>query len=247
VIVSHSGRFFVATPTKTGTHSLEAIASRPVNREKLQLADATPGDSRRRMHRMAPDPSWLGYQGHLLVRNPWSRWVSVYEYLRAPKFYAQWGARVVQGTDWGGKDPEVRKTLGPPMTFADFLTWMRTQRAEHYTLAALRRRGPANLSTAYRSPWVWLDSLAVSRELLNINLNGVGPARLLHLEHLAEELPSLFPDDMELDLHVDQLNRTADPTHPHWTDYWTSETKRLATRLNIDQEAHDLGYKRSPE
>ena len=86
MIVSHPARWFIATPTKTGTHTLEAIAARPVNHGVLELAGPVAGDNRRRMHRMAPDPTWVGYRPHLLVRNPWSRWVSVYEYLRAPKF-----------------------------------------------------------------------------------------------------------------------------------------------------------------
>lgn len=242
MIVSHRARLFIATPTKTGTHSLEAVATRPVNGDALALAEASPGDRRRRMHRMAPDPAWAGYSGHLLVRNPWSRWVSVYEYLRAPKFYAQWGAKRVQGSSWGG-DPAVARTLPPPMTFEDFLRFLQQSRAEHYTKTALRQRGsPANTS-AYRSPWVWLDSLAVSRQLLDANLNGVGPASLIRMEHLEDDLRRVLAGHDGLDLHVDQLNKTTDPTHPHWTDYWQSPKARLlAASLGIDREAYDLGY-----
>lgn len=247
MIVSHTGKWFIATPTKTGTHSLEAIASRPENRDVMELAGAPPGDNRRRMHRMAPDPSWSGYRGHLLVRNPWSRWVSVYEYLRAPKFYAQWGAREIQGNTWGGsKDPEVLRALGSPMSFEDFLYWLLHQRAENYTSTSLHRRGFPSDSHAYRSPWIWLDSLAISRRLLDANLNGVGPSRLLRLEHLEEDLLELVGDVAGLDLHVDQLNRTTDPTHPHWTDYWTPKARSFAVRLHIRDEALALGYPRSP-
>lgn len=247
MIVSHTGKWFIATPTKTGTHTLEAIATRGGNRGVMELAGQAPGDSRRRMHRMAPDPTWVGYSGHLLVRNPWSRWVSVYEYLRAPKFYAQWGAKDVQGHTWGGsRDPDVLRALGPPMGFEDFLSWLLHQRAEHYRKPALHKRGLPSDSHAYRSPWIWLDSLAVSRSLLDANLNGLGPARLLHLEHLAEELPDVVGDVAGLDLRPDQLNRTTEPTHAHWTDYWTPKARAVAARLHIQDEAHALGYPRSP-
>lgn len=248
MIVSHPARFFIATPTKVGTHSLEAVATRPANAGALELVGATHGDRRRRMHRMAPDPLWGEYNGVLLVRNPWSRWVSVYEYLRAPKFYSQWGARDVQGTAWGGKNERVRASLGQPMTFEDFLGWMRDQRALHYTPAALAKRGPVTTSYAYRSPWVWTDSLIVSLRLLDRNLNGTGPARLLHMEHLAEELPPLLDGIPDLDLHVDRLNKTTDPTHPRWQTYWQSRAaRRHATYLGIAQEAADLGYPPDPE
>jgi len=141
----------------------------------------------------------------------------------------------------------VRATLGPPMSFTDFLSWLLVQRAEHYTPEALARRGLATQSQAYRSPWVWLDSETVSRTLLNLNLNGTGPAGLLHLEHLADELPRLLAEVPGLDLHVDQLNRTTDPTHPQWLDYWCDpKALALARRLGIDQEAHDLGYLPAP-
>ena len=245
MIVSHPGRWFIATPTKTGTHTLEAIASRPANADYLELAGPPPGDHRRRMHRMAPDPTWSGYRGCLLVRNPWSRWVSVYEYLRAPKFYAQWGAREVQGRTWGGtKNPAVLARLGNPMTFEDFLTWMLRQRAEHYTPKALARRGSAATSMAYRSPWIWTDSLTVSRRLVAANLGE--PPTLIHLEQMADDLQALVGDVPDLDLHADQLNRTTDPTHTRWTAYWSDVALALARRLGIDQEADDLGYLRSP-
>ena len=248
MIVSHPGKWFIATPTKTGTHSLEAIANRPDNADLMEVAGQSPGDNRRRMHRMAPDPTWGGYRGYLLVRNPWSRWVSVYEYLRAPKFYAQWGAKAVQGNTWGGSnDPDVLRSLGPPMSFERFLSWILHQRAEHYTTTSLHRRGFPSDSHAYRSPWIWLDSLTVSRRLLDANLNGVGPSGLLHLEHLEEELLRIVGQDVAgHDLHPDQLNRTTAPIHPHWTDYWTPKARAVAARLRIADEAHGLGYPRSP-
>lgn len=245
MIVSHTGKWFIATPTKTGTHSLEAIASRPDNHRWMELAGAASGDSRRRMHRMAPDPGWTGYRGHLLVRNPWSRWVSVFEYLRAPKFYAQWGAKTVQGSTWGGShDPDVLRALGPPLTFEAFLSWLLHERAENYTKPALARRGSPRDSHAYRSPWIWLDSQVTSLALLNIAYGG--RADLLHLENLATEFPALVGDVAGLDLHVDQLNRTTDPTHTHWTDYWSPKARSVAVRLGVDREAVALGYPRSP-
>jgi hypothetical protein len=176
--------------------------------------------------------------------------VSVYEYLRAPKFYAQWGAKEVQGSTWGGShDPDLLRSLGPPKTFEEFLSFLLHQRSINYTKPMLARRGSPRDSHSYRSPWIWLDSQIASYAFLNMCLNGTGPAGLLHLENIAVELPLIVgPEFAGLDLHVDQLNKTTDPTHPDWHDYWqTPKARALAVRLGIDREAAALGYPGGPD
>lgn len=239
------GRFVLATPTKCGTTTLEAVANRharnePGEKDAFRIMD---WDSPRRQHRMCLPPAVTDRAGHpsddmvdemvknghlgpddvgsawpeadsagewsdadrwLLVRNPFTRYMSVYTYLRAPANYSQWGARLVQGREWGGHDPEkVYDT--DPMTFNQFLLFLSAQREINGSPQWGSRRGPLNDGRAYRSPWVWTDSLTMSLEFLTnqpclgCNEEGDDPAdcsftgvahevRYIHLETVWEDL-----------------------------------------------------------
>lgn len=120
---------------------------------------------------------WLDASRYLLVRNPYTRYMSVYTYLSAPANYSQWGARLVQGRGWGGHDPDLVIDTDP-MTFEEFLRFLAAQRAINSEPKWNARRGPLNDGRAYRSPWVWTDSLTMSLEfLINQLCGGCGEDR----------------------------------------------------------------------
>jgi hypothetical protein len=225
------GNYVIGTPTKCGTTTLEACAHRHERQNALD-ADSfrvMDWDSPRRQHRMCLPPAvtdhaahlgnedgredpdypneWLDADRYLLVRNPYTRYMSVYTYLSAPANYSQWGARLVQGREWGGHDPDLVIDTDP-MTFEEFLRFLAAQRAINSEPKWNARRGPLNDGRAYRSPWVWTDSLTDSHEFLAsqqcggchadegpgcISEDGLSPhtVSLIRLESVWEDLAAL--------------------------------------------------------
>lgn len=184
------GAFVIATPTKCGTTTLEEMCRRH------RGGRAYPGlpsfrimdwEQPRRQHRMAlPAPTqgtdWDMADRYMMVRNPYLRYMSMYEYLRAPHNYSKFGAREVQGREWRGlamgKSSLWAKMA--PMRFEQFLFFIAESRLIYNNGRWAKRRGDLSQPFAYRSPWVWLDSLDVSRDLLRMQGRGreVGLIRL---------------------------------------------------------------------
>lgn len=195
MITSDQG-FILATPTKCGTTTVEALANRHhreagADADEFRLMD---WDSPRRQHRMALPPNvrdrWGGEGSHidehdnnedpsglsegwgdvdrwLLVRNPYTRYMSIYTYLSAPANYSQWGAREIQGNEWGGHD-KAKIVRRSKMSFEQFLFWLADQRAKYSNDYWLSRRGELTEGFAYRSPWVWTDPLDWSLSFLQV-------------------------------------------------------------------------------
>ncbi len=206
------GRFIIATPTKCGTTTLEALAKRHMRNagadaDQFRIMD---WDSPRRQHRMALPPvadsasnnewngetsgenEWGAATRYLFVRNPYTRYMSMYTYLSAPANYSQWGAREIQGIDWGGPGGTM-PNLPPKKTFEEFLHWLAARRWSLSKKTNAKRRGSLWDGRAYRSPWVWTDSLWRSYDLLQ---GQPGPAEanavaLLRLEQVWEDLAAL--------------------------------------------------------
>lgn len=182
------GDFIIATPTKCATTTLEATAKRHmrnagIDADEFRIMD---WDKPRRQHRMALPPAvrdegagemevvhegedislgvpgddneWGAADRFLAVRNPFTRYASIYTYLSNPQNYSQWGAREIQGNAWGGHGDIVYDN--DPMTFGEFLTWLARRREE--VNEARCNRGLLTEGRAYRSPWVWTDSLDMS-------------------------------------------------------------------------------------
>lgn len=170
MITSDAG-FVIATPTKCGTTTLEEMCRRH------RGGRAYPGlpsfrimdwEQPRRQHRMALPAigsgdtgweAWGDYDRYLMVRDPYARYVSVYEYLRAPHNYSKFGAKEIQGRDWRGWKMGRQGVDGYPLSFVGFLRWLIKARDEYSTARWAKRRGDLFTPFAYRSPWVWLDSL----------------------------------------------------------------------------------------
>lgn len=218
MITSDAG-FIIATPTKCATTSLEGVAKRHMRNAGIDadLFRIMDWDKPRRQHRMClppamgtvgegeeyadpddgsslarpnPGAEWEDAARILLIRDPFTRYASIYRYLRSPQNYSQWGARYVQGREWGGHDPVIGATLEDldPMDFPTFLGWLADQRELLAEPDEVARRGDLSTGSAYRSPWVWTDPLDWSAAVW-----GVEPGNVLRLE-------SLWGDDGDLAL-----------------------------------------------
>lgn len=204
MITSDAG-FVIATPTKCGTTTLEEMCRRHrggrggVPRDNFRIMD---WELPRRQHRMAlpatcppirhkDAPSeravnWRDADRYLMVRNPYTRYMSMYEYLRAPHNYSKFGAREIQGREWRGlaMGKSSHCANKAPMTFRQFLHFIAAERKIYASGRWAGRRGDLTDPFAYRSPWVWLDSLTDSLALLRAQPGGAhGTVNLLRVEH----------------------------------------------------------------
>lgn len=124
---------------------------------------------------------WPNADRYLMVRSPYARYVSMYEYLRAPHNYSKFGAREVQGKMWRGWEMGRQGLKSDPLTFEQFLVFVAEQRLKFSDRRWSKRRGDTDSAFAYRSPWVWLDSLDTSARLLAAQPGG-GKVTLIWLE-----------------------------------------------------------------
>lgn len=286
-MITSSEGFLIATPTKCATTTLEAVARRHmrnagIDADVFRIMD---WDSPRRQHRMALPPmaeghvyeddpeqrdnAWGDVDRYLFVRNPYRRYMSIYTYLSAPANYSQWGARDIQGVDWGGHD-ESKVLHHPKMSFETFLFWLADKREE---AAALNTRGDIEDGRAYRSPWVWTDSLSESAAYLRAQPGEAeGDVEFLPMESMWTCLKTLAQDyDLAgLDLSPIHANRStgygpsgaAPESHEFWggikcaRKVWRGGTYNgaavgdavgagchcAACAVGVSAEALDVGY-----
>lgn len=267
MITSDNGmrRFVIATPTKCATTSMEAVARRHMrNAEKPDQFRIMDWDHPRRQHRMCLPPgdvNWGAADRYLFVRDPFKRYISIYTYLSAPQNYSQWGARVIQGEEWGGHDK--RKMLDEPkMSFKKFLVWLADQRQKADSVPGVR--GDLRVGRAYRSPWVWTDSLTDSLSFLS-SQPGMGSESvgLLRMEQLWDELEWLKDEYRIRDLSLSPVHANRSTGYGSGgADPWSKEfwggikcTKGMgkggpvgwcgrcaACRIGVAAEASQLGY-----
>ena len=236
MIVSHDGEFLIGTPTKCGTHTLEAVAKRAERRglgSQLCIAGPIAPDTSRRQHHMYVPAEWAQYRRLLLVRNPYDRAVSLYEWLRDPAWYTQWGAKYVQRGEHPNAEPGDPR---PAMNFNQFANWFRnTKQINIATEGRALSKGHVmrNLqgTADYRSPWIFTDSLANSYAHL-FDIISFGPGLVaedfIRIEHVHEDLASLFATQ-EVPVLIDLLdtplhnNKTKGRDGRPWRDYYFSK------------------------
>jgi hypothetical protein len=252
MITSDRG-FIIATPTKCGTTTLEEMCRRH------RGGRAQPGlpsfrimdwEQPRRQHRMAlPEReehdglvgSWGDADRFLMVRSPMARYVSMYEYLRAPHNYSKFGAREIQGDEWRGREMGRVSRAGKPLTFERFLHFIADARVWYSDRRWSKRRGDLTDPFAYRSPWVWLDSLADSAHHLAAQ-PGSGAVRLIWLEHFWPSMAQLKHDYGLISLSVKpsiQANKTL--TYKGTVhDYWRGVGKSARREIGLEDEEEAL-------
>jgi len=132
----------IATPTKCGTTSIEALARSRGSR--LGLTTVRP-----RQHRMVVPDEYANFRRYMMVRNPYDRLASIYLYLSNPSNYSQWA-------HWEVVDK----------TFTQFLYWYVRMR-DHYNIQlAVDPGGAAHDDRWYKSPNLWLVSLGECMQVL---------------------------------------------------------------------------------
>lgn len=246
-MIFSSHGFLIATPTKCATTTLEVMAKRNMRRpqrkvNQFRIVDWEPGP--RRQHRMAlpthegwagdPDMDFAGLDRYMMVRNPYARLVSLYDYLRAERNYSQWGAREICGDQWAAPKRLRRKVReGPPLTFEEFLLWLAHQRDVHRSPRSVRVRGPVSLGRAYRSPWLWSDSLLDSWGFLYGQGGYARNSGILQMERLPEVIDYLC-DAYQINMSRKILHSNKNVMRPSGPprDYWRSIecTRRLYTK-----------------
>lgn len=205
------GQYIIATPTKCGMTTLKEMARRHAGGRH---APAVPNfrqanwEEPSRDHRMSipldGENGWGTADRWMLVRHPFARWVSIYEYLRLARNYSQWNARRIQGWAWPNNESHHNPwRFQEPMNYGEFLNMIVQERAALFTQKAFKRRGYFTEARAYRSPWIWTDTLWESynflrdqptRGLLGPHRGGPaweGEIQLLHVETLWDDLENL--------------------------------------------------------
>jgi hypothetical protein len=278
MITSDAG-FLIATPTKCGTTTLEEMARRNgggrVSRggfENPSFAIYT-GERPRRQHRMAlpSGDQWAAADRYLMVRNPYMRYISMYEYLMHPTNYTKYGSQWLQGKEWGGL-PRGRHSpwdYQEPATFQQFLQFIVSERKAYAHGRWARRRGPLDHPFAYRSPWVWLDSLMDSWvALMSQPRVGKIECGYIQLEFIWEHLAGLKDKYGLQDLNVrgsihanKGLRMRVGGPRAYWNDVgcarelwgidggfrwryvqWSSCCDCLACEVGVAKEASFFGY-----
>lgn len=146
----------------------------------------------RRQHRMVPPVGWEDVDRYIMVRNPFTRYMSQYEYLRAPHNYSKFGAREIQGRMWPGWDKGRVGVNSDPLSFQGFLFFIARARREFLQRRWVARRGPLHHPFAWRSPWIWLDPLDKQEAVLDgCSGRGLGTVRRLRLENFWEDMEYL--------------------------------------------------------
>lgn len=221
------GQYIIATPTKCGMTTLKELARRHAG-QHISDADRLLIDTSRlgrqappianfrqanweepsRDHRMSipldGQEGWGTADRWMLVRNPFARWVSVYEYLRLGRNYSQWMARAVQGSAWPKNDTHYNPwSECDPMDYGEFLDMIVSKRLEFFSNRMIKRRGFYTDARAYRSPWIWTDTLWESYHYLKDQptLGTLSPRdsdrwwrgeiQFLHIERIWEDLELL--------------------------------------------------------
>lgn len=191
--------FVIATPTKCGTTTLEEMCRRHgggrVSRGGVEVPSfrIMSWEQPRRQHRMAlpSGDGWGEADRYLMVRNPYLRYMSQYEYLRAPHNYSKFGAAAIQGREWRGWNMGRVGYKHAPLRFDQFLYFIADARKAYASGRWSKKRGQSTSPVFFRSPWVWLDSLSDSQYYLAMQPGGASAVTLIMLEHFWEAMGEL--------------------------------------------------------
>jgi hypothetical protein len=172
MLVSHEYKFIVALPTKCGTNSMRNMGlkhARDVSAAELQELPIL-------RHRMDVPEGCEDYKRAMVVRNPMSRLVSMYEYLRRHS----WEWRYPDLIQW-------EHSLGRAGAWTKFLEML----LEEQQLAALKPYGKRKIHG--RRPYIWTDRMVELARFLGGTETGqsfpwpAAEVEFLRLEDLAAD------------------------------------------------------------
>lgn len=218
MLISHEHKFIVGLPTKCGTNSMRNMAltyMRTAGTEELQ-------EVRELRHRLAVPEGCEGYQRAMVIRNPFSRVTSMYEYLRRNTW--EWKYKELM-------EAEVR--LGRRRGWTFFLNMLIDEQA-----AAAEKDttgdGYWRRKVHGRRPYIWTDTLSAQARFLGAQEPGVSfpwpqaDVRLLKLESLANDW-----DDFarSCDWFTAPVPKKANVTrgeklHDKWNGYFATDQNR---------------------
>lgn len=234
MLVSHEYKFIVGLPTKCGTNSMRNMAiahARGSSRKKDELHEI-----KELRHRMDVPEGCEDYARAIIIRNPFSRIVSMYEYLRRNTW------------EWKYKDiMEWEDKWGRRRAFTQFLHML----IDEQVLAAEKTYGARKVHG--KRPFIWTDTMSQLARFLGAQEAGVefmwpeAEVRLLRLEDLASEWHGFLKEQgVPSELCDMWVPKKANATrggqlHPTWRDYFKAPENRRLAFLFVGEDV-DLPY-----
>jgi hypothetical protein len=202
----------IGTPTKTGTHSVEAMVRRaekdPANQLRLVRM---PGSKIPRHHHMLVPGGCESYSRMLMVRHPLDRLASLYFWLL--RWPWQWKSRAAEFTE---------------LTLDEFCSWWLNVREEIGLDGSYI--GAMEQFNWWRSPNIWCVTLSECDAAF-------GPHDVIRLEHLEDDLNKHLPRDWGAIPHVNRSREIGDS----WRDKYKSRTIRFMS-AELEDDLDNYGY-----
>lgn len=234
MLVSHEFEFIVGMPTKCGTNSMRNMANKHAQGSARKHDELH--EIKELRHRMDVPNGCEHYSRAMIIRNPFSRIVSMYEYLRRHNW------------EWKYKDIiAAEERLGRRKAWTWFLNMLIDEQVEAAEKPYDRRKVHG------KRPYIWTDTLLQQSRFLGGSEPNVvfdwheAPVTFIRLESLAadwHEFLKLHGVGSELcDMWVPKkANATkGGQLHPGWRDYFVSERDRNLAFMFVGEDV-ELPY-----
>ena len=237
MLISHKHEFIVGLPTKCGTNSMRNMA---INYNKRGTHWDELYEIKELRHRMDIPVEYEHYTRAIVVRNPFARVVSMYEYLRRHSW------------EWKNKDIlEAESRLGRRKAW----TWFLNMLVDEQVIAAEKDAigdGYWRRKVHGRRPYIWTDTMSQLMRFMGGSEPGVefpweqAPVTQLRLEHLNRDW-SLFTRSLGWqDAPMPKRNnatRGEDKLHSDGvSEYFATEHNRHLGLLFVGEDRDVLPY-----
>jgi hypothetical protein len=215
MIADDKNKVLIGTPTKTGTHSLEAMVRRAEKDPSTQLRLVRmPGSKIPRHHHMLIPEDCGSYRRLITVRHPLDRLASLYTWLL--RWPWQWKSMADEFTG---------------LNLDEFVQWWLKIRLE-LGFDGEYLHDMANFGW-WRSPNIWCVTLHECAEAFD-------PHGVIRLEHFEHDLKTQVRTDWGTIPHV---NRSRPAESGGWKDMYSTNTIRSLHRDGVfDNDCEDYDY-----
>jgi hypothetical protein len=212
MIADDRNKVLIGTPTKTGTHSVEAMTRRAEKDPSSQLRLVRmPGSKIPRHHHMLVPDDCSDYRRVLMVRHPMDRLASLYFWLL--KWPWQWKSRADEFTE---------------LSLDEFCSWWLNVRDEIGLDGGYIK--PMMQFNWWRSPNIWCVTLSECSDAFV-------PHDFIRLESLEVDLNRLVPRDWGAIPHVNRSRAIGDG----WRTKYKPKTIRFMA-AEFDDDLENFGY-----